>query len=270
MVKYENKDLLQYMHEIENIKTITPEESEDLYLAYKNGCKNAKEQLINGLLIQVFHIAKTKANNDQELLDFISIGNLELVRCIEKLDITKNDKKPFSYVASSMINNSIQRYIDKTNKKNNQEKSIYHKEKYISKGKIVYRDFGENITYEYQFDPTSTEAEKSILEDYFINLINLSTYKAEVLKGKVYGKYFLTEIESEIFKSYYMTLKNKDIENTLEKKYGITKQSTTKRINECFKKIRKIQEFEDLCRDMNIKIKNENIKTNIKILEKRQ
>ena len=93
-----------------NFSVLSEEEERNLFIKYREGDKNAKEQIIEHNLRLVVSIAKKYSNNREELLDLISEGNLGLLRAVDKFDLNKNCK--FSTYATWWIKQAITRAID--------------------------------------------------------------------------------------------------------------------------------------------------------------
>lgn len=100
-----------YLKEIENIPLLNDLEENELFIAYKNGNKDAKKKLMECNLRLVIKIAKEYASAKNEILDLIQEGNIALQRAVETFDIDKNIK--FSTYAYSCIENKIISYIRK-------------------------------------------------------------------------------------------------------------------------------------------------------------
>ncbi len=93
-----------------NFPVLSESEERNLFSKYYEGDKKAKEKIIEHNLRLVVSIAKKYAKNKEELLDFISEGNIGLIKAVEKFDLNKNCK--FSTYATWWIRQAITRARD--------------------------------------------------------------------------------------------------------------------------------------------------------------
>lgn len=92
-----------------NIKVLTNDEMIELFIAYKNGDRHAKEQLINGNLKLVLSILRNYNNRTDNMDDLFQVGCIGLIKAIDNFDL-KFDVK-FSTYAVPMILGEIKRYL---------------------------------------------------------------------------------------------------------------------------------------------------------------
>lgn len=92
-----------------NIKVLTQEEMNELFLKMKNGDKLAREKLINGNLKLVLSILKRFNKYEENMDDLFQIGCIGLVKAIDNFDLSQNVK--LSTYAVPMILGEVKRYL---------------------------------------------------------------------------------------------------------------------------------------------------------------
>ena len=92
-----------------NIKVLSSEETNKLFIDLKNGDKNARDKLVEGNLKLVLSILKKFSNKVDNLDDLFQVGCLGLVKAIDNFD-TSYDVKLSTY-ACPMIIGEIKRFI---------------------------------------------------------------------------------------------------------------------------------------------------------------
>ena len=92
-----------------NLKTLSNEEMNELFKAYHNGDKSAKEKLITGNLKLVLSILRRFNNKKYNLDDLFQIGVVGLVKAVDNFDLSFNCL--FSTYAVPLILGEIKRYI---------------------------------------------------------------------------------------------------------------------------------------------------------------
>ncbi|MDR3557939.1 MAG: RNA polymerase sigma factor RpoD/SigA [Candidatus Pacebacteria bacterium] len=103
-------DLLKlYMKDIGQFKLITPKEEIELAKLVMNGDNAAREKMINANLRLVVKIAKTYQGLGLAFLDLVNIGNIGLVKGVERFRPGKGSK--LSTYASLWIKQSIRRAL---------------------------------------------------------------------------------------------------------------------------------------------------------------
>ena len=71
-----------------NIKVLSQEEMNELFIRYQNGDLSAKEELINGNLKLVLSIIRRFANKVDNLDDLFQVGVIGLIKAIENFDLS--------------------------------------------------------------------------------------------------------------------------------------------------------------------------------------
>jgi len=92
-----------------NIKVLTSEETNDLFIKMKNGDPFAREEIINGNLKLVLSIIKRFNHRGENLDDLFQIGCVGLVKAIDNFDLSHGVK--LSTYAVPMIIGEIKRYL---------------------------------------------------------------------------------------------------------------------------------------------------------------
>ncbi len=142
------------------LKTLSNEEMTELFKAYKNGDKKAKDILVESNLKLVLSILKRFKTNETNINDLFQIGCIGLIKAIDNFDLSLN--VCFSTYAVFLIKGEILRaFRDSTplkisrSTKELANKINYFKEKY-------YNNYGK--------EPTTTEISKSLdIDEYYIS-----------------------------------------------------------------------------------------------------
>src|SRR5207248_3759219 len=97
MARYEERDdsydlLNQYLHEIAQVRRLTPERGRELGKRVQENDKAALEELVKANLRFVVHYAKRYRNQHVLFLDLINEGNIGLMHAAKKYDPEKNVK----------------------------------------------------------------------------------------------------------------------------------------------------------------------------------
>jgi len=92
-----------------DIKVLTSEETNDLFIKMKNGDPFAREEIINGNLKLVLSIIKRFNHRGENLDDLFQIGCVGLVKAIDNFDLSHGVK--LSTYAVPMILGEIKRYL---------------------------------------------------------------------------------------------------------------------------------------------------------------
>ena len=92
-----------------NIKVLTADEMNELFIKYQNGDISAKEELINGNLKLVLSILKKYNNRTDNMDDLFQVGCIGLIKAIDNFDLSHEVK--FSTYAVPMILGEIRRYL---------------------------------------------------------------------------------------------------------------------------------------------------------------
>ena len=96
-----------------NLKVLTNEEMDALFLRLRSGDESAKEELINGNLKLVLSILKKYTNRIDNLDDLFQIGVIGLIKAIDNFDLSYGLK--LSTYACPMISGEIRRYLRDNN-----------------------------------------------------------------------------------------------------------------------------------------------------------
>ena len=92
-----------------NIKVLSKEEMNELFLKYQSGDKKAKEKLIEGNLKLVLSILKKYNNGKHNIDDLFQVGVVGLIKAIDNFDLSYN--LMFSTYAVTLIMGEVRRYI---------------------------------------------------------------------------------------------------------------------------------------------------------------
>jgi len=95
------------------IKVLTSNEMNELFIRFKEGDKSAREKLVKGNLKLVLSILKNFNKKGENLDDLFQIGCVGLLKAIDNFDLSFNVK--FSTYAVPMILGEIKRYIRDNN-----------------------------------------------------------------------------------------------------------------------------------------------------------
>ena len=92
-----------------DIKVLSKEEMDELFIRYQNGDIKAKEELVNGNLKLVLSVLRSFNRNDLNLDDLFQVGVIGLIKAIDNFDLSYNLK--LSTYAVPLIIGEIKRYI---------------------------------------------------------------------------------------------------------------------------------------------------------------
>lgn len=95
------------------LKVLTNDEMVELFKRYKDGDKQAKEDLINGNLKLVLSVLKGYSNRTDNMDDLFQVGCVGLIKAIENFDLSHEVK--FSTYAVPMILGEVKRYLRDNN-----------------------------------------------------------------------------------------------------------------------------------------------------------
>ena len=146
-----------------DIKVLTNEEMNHLFVRLKNGDIDAKTELINGNLKLVLSILRSYNRSDINLDDLFQVGCIGLIKAIDNFDVTLNVQ--FSTYAVPMIVGEIRRYL-RDNNSIRVSRSIRD---------LAYRVLSakEKLTKQNEKEPTIEEIEKELnvpKEDIIISM----------------------------------------------------------------------------------------------------
>ena len=96
-----------------DIKVLTSEETEELFIKMKEGNPFARDELINGNLKLVLSIIKKFNNRGENLDDLFQVGCIGLVKAIDNFDLSHGVK--LSTYAVPMILGEVKRYLRDNN-----------------------------------------------------------------------------------------------------------------------------------------------------------
>ena len=121
-----------------SLKTLSNNEMTNLFIAFKNGEKSAKEKLVRGNLKLVLRLLQKYQNKCDNLDDLFQIGTVGLIKAIDNFDLSYGVK--FSTYAVFMIDGEIKRYMRDNNQirvsrtiKELSYKIINYREEYLKK-----------------------------------------------------------------------------------------------------------------------------------------
>lgn len=141
------------------LKTLSNEEMTELFIAYQNGDKTAKDKLVESNLKLVLSILKRFKTNESNINDLFQIGCIGLIKAIDNFDLSLN--VCFSTYAVFLIKGEILRaFRDSTpirvsrSTKDIANKILNYKEEY-------YNQYGH--------EPTNEEISKNLgIDEYYI------------------------------------------------------------------------------------------------------
>ena len=96
-----------------NLKVLSNEEMNNLFLRLSTGDKKAKEELVNGNLKLVLSLLKKYNNRTDNMDDLFQIGCIGLIKAIDNFDLSHNVR--FSTYAVPMILGEVKRYLRDNN-----------------------------------------------------------------------------------------------------------------------------------------------------------
>ena len=92
-----------------NLKVLSDKEKKELFIKYKNGNLDARDDLVNGNLKLVLSILKKYQSRVENLDDLFQIGCVGLIKAIDNFNIDLGVK--FSTYAVPLILGEIRRYL---------------------------------------------------------------------------------------------------------------------------------------------------------------
>lgn len=96
-----------------NIKVLTQEEMEQLFIDMKNGAQGAREKLVEGNLRLVLSILQKFSKHGENLDDLFQIGCVGLIKAIDNFDLSYGVK--FSTYCVPMVQGEVRRYLRDNN-----------------------------------------------------------------------------------------------------------------------------------------------------------
>ncbi|MGN1371104.1 MAG: sigma-70 family RNA polymerase sigma factor [Candidatus Coprovivens sp.] len=141
------------------LKTLSNEEMTELFIAYQNGDKTAKDKLVESNLKLVLSILKRFKTNESNINDLFQIGCIGLIKAIDNFDLSLN--VCFSTYAVFLIKGEILRaFRDSTPIR------VSRSTKDIA-NKIL--DYKEEYYNQHGHEPTNEEISKKLgIDEYYI------------------------------------------------------------------------------------------------------
>lgn len=96
-----------------NLKTLNNDMMIELFKKYKEGSKDAKDEIVNGNLKLVLSILKKYNNRCDNMDDLFQVGCIGLIKAIDNFDLSFDVK--FSTYAVPMILGEVKRYLRDSN-----------------------------------------------------------------------------------------------------------------------------------------------------------
>jgi RNA polymerase primary sigma factor len=133
-----NDSLTLYLHEISQVKLLTPKQEIALARRIKRGNKKAREQMITANLRLVVKIARDYQGLGLPLLDLINEGNIGLMKGVQRFDPGKGAK--LSSYASWWIKQAIRRALSNQSKTIRLPVHVVDKMAHIRKAEVKLRE----------------------------------------------------------------------------------------------------------------------------------
>jgi len=142
-----------------NLKTLSPEETTELFKKLQEGDLEAKNKLVEGNLKLVLSILKRFNNGDYNLDDLFQVGVVGLIKAIDNFDLSYN--LMLSTYAVPLILGEVKRYI-----RDNTSIRVSRSIKDLAYKIIKYKDeYTANVGY----SPSDSEIAKNLgIEEYQI------------------------------------------------------------------------------------------------------
>ncbi len=142
------------------IKVLKNDEMTELFIKYKNGDLNAKEELINGNLKLVLSILRSFNNKNHNMDDLFQIGVIGLIKAIDNFDLSYNLR--LSTYAVPLILGEIKRYI-----RDNSPVRVSRSTKDLAYSIMRFKD---DYLSKYGAEPSNESIAKSLeIEEYEIS-----------------------------------------------------------------------------------------------------
>lgn len=109
-----NEALASYLNDIRKYQVPTVDEEVELFNRIKNGDNSARDEIIQRNQRFVYAIAKIYARNEDEVLDYVSEGNIGLMEAIDSFDVERGFK--FISYAVLYMRREMNYYMHNTNK----------------------------------------------------------------------------------------------------------------------------------------------------------
>lgn len=167
----ETEVINKYLVDIRKYGVLSADEEKEMFRRYVNGDMQAREAIILANQRFIYSQAKIYARNEEDIMDYVSEGNIGIMEAIDVFDYTKGYK--FITFAVWYIRRAMNSYM------NNQRDCIVksNNTKYGNKvDKIKNKFFSMNGRY-----PYPNEIADILLEEYNIEVVNLSDlYELEI------------------------------------------------------------------------------------------
>ena len=144
-----------------DIKVLSSEEMEELFIKYQNGDKFAKDDLVNGNLKLILSILKRFNKKDENMDDLFQVGCIGLIKAIDNFDLSYGVK--FSTYCVPMVLGEIRRYL-----RDNNSIRISRSIKDTAYKALKLKD---ELVVQNGMEPTNEELAK-ILEVELVDLVN--------------------------------------------------------------------------------------------------
>ena len=96
-----------------DIKVLTSEEMDELFIRFQNGDGKAKDELVNGNLKLVLSILKRFNKKEENMDDLFQVGCIGLIKAIDNFDLSYGVK--FSTYCVPMVLGEVRRYLRDNN-----------------------------------------------------------------------------------------------------------------------------------------------------------
>lgn len=134
-----------YMKDIKKYKLLTEEEARDLLIKKSSGDLKARELLINSNQLLVVAMANKRANNYEDILSLIQVGNIGLIKAIDTFNIENNVR--LSTYATPMINWEMNHFLVE----NHSIRLPHHIRKLMNKiNNLIVEYHAKGIDYSYE------------------------------------------------------------------------------------------------------------------------
>lgn len=167
----ETEVINKYLVDIRKYGVLSADEEKEMFRRYVNGDMQAREAIILANQRFIYSQAKIYARNEEDIMDYVSEGNIGIMEAIDAFDYTKGYK--FITFAVWYIRRAMNSYM------NNQRDCIVksNNTKYGNKvDKIKNKFFSMNGRY-----PYPNEIADILFEEYNIEVVNLSDlYELEI------------------------------------------------------------------------------------------
>ena len=127
-----------YLKDVSKYQLLTEEKERELIIKKNDGDSKAREMLINCNLRLVVSIAKLFSNNSDELLSYIQVGNIGLIKAVDNYSISFENRLStyaFPAIIRSIINYM---YIDKAITVPVCASKLYRKIKILNEKYFIY------------------------------------------------------------------------------------------------------------------------------------